>query len=249
MSQDEQNQNANRPSKVLLAVCLVVTIGCSLVSMYYNNKTQEAEKAKFQAASKRLIDDQIREKAANLAKATAVTSAAPDPAAGFRLQVLGKGEFSAQTMKAMQLIWQYDKPVFTELKQYVYVIREGDKTTFMMENNAPTIVLTSTTAYRSTTWCAGALARQFFHAKRYYEREKIKHQLSAPPEPGQQSMEKLSANPLLFDLKDAASMEKMEKEADAFQVELLRRIGAPRVEIALIENRTPFDYSLVSDGQ
>jgi preprotein translocase subunit SecG len=249
MSQDEIKNKARPVNKVLMTLFLLFTIACSIVSIYYSNRTQETEKAKIQASRQRLLEETLNEKKAAAEKVAATAAATPDPGAGFSLKVQGDDAFQKQAMQALQLIWQYDKPTFDDIKHYVYIIRPGNKTDFVLENNTPTIVLTSTTAFRSTTWCAGAIGRQFFHAKRYYDREKLKSQLSAPPEPGQPSHETIAANPLLFDFRDAATVEKMEKEADVFHADLLRKLGAPRLEIALVEKRTPFDYSLVNDGE
>jgi hypothetical protein len=172
-----------------------------------------------------------------------------DFVSGFKLKIIGKPDFEDQVMKALGLIWNGDNAAFRQIKKYVYVIRRAEKTDFAIENDAPTILLTDNTAFRSATWCAGAIGRQFFHTRRYVERERLKHELAVPSTPGKAYLDSIASNPILSDYHDAQSIERMEREADDFQLKLMRAVGAPSAELLLIEDRQPFDYSLVNDGK
>jgi hypothetical protein len=236
-------------SKKAMSAIMAATIAFSLLSLYFNKRQVEIIRDRqneiVRARVKKVLEERARQR-----KPLAESNPLNDAAAGFRLQILGKPEFKAQVINSLRLILQYDKTMFGEIKRYIYVIERADKTDFAVLDGAPTIMLTDNTAFKSVTWCAGEIARQLFHAERYFYREALKRRLAATPVSGGQPPALTAAQSvMLSDLKDAQTFENMEKDADVFQMRLLRAIGAPRYELDLIQQRKPFDYSLVNDGK
>ncbi|MDD4004147.1 MAG: hypothetical protein PHW69_02955 [Elusimicrobiaceae bacterium] len=156
--------------------------------------------------------------------------------------------FKPRVERALEMIWRADRTVFFALKRYVYVIRMGDVTDFKMENGVPTIVMTGRTAFRSETWCAGAIAHQLFVAMNYVaqQREQKRKTLPAGLAPAAPSADEAVAIPV--DYSDLDSIEFFEKKADAFQYKIMLAIDAPGNELNAIRNRAPHDYSYTHDG-
>ena len=231
-----------------MSAMTVVTIVCGCLSFYFSKRQVEFIRARERAAVRESVRKAIEEHR-RLSRPAAEPNPYDDAAAGFRLKIDGKQEFRNQVTSALQLLLQYDKDVFLQVRQYIYVIKRAEKTDFGIIDGAPAIMLTDATAFRSPTWCAGAIGRQLFHAKRYFERESLRRYLAQAPVQGRAPDPRLAASPLLQDLKDARTFENMERTADIFQMELMRKVGAPRAELDLIQRRKPFDYSLVNDGK
>lgn len=157
--------------------------------------------------------------------------------------------FKPQVERALQLVWEADRNVFDDIKRNIYVIRMGDVTDFKIESGVPTIVITGRTAFRSTTWCAGAIAHQLFVAKNYFALKREERLKSLPP--GLAPSSSASANEMAainVDYSDMDSIEAFEKQADAFQLNIMRLINAPANEQNAIRNRPAYDYSFTHDG-
>ena len=107
----------------------------------------------------------------------------------FILRVVGGKDLERRLWKALELIWAADRPLFNEFKQFIFVVRLGDRTAFQMENGIPTISVTRAAASRSATWCSGEIIHQYFHARQYYLAQKSTAQeLSALGQPQQLRM-------------------------------------------------------------
>ncbi len=158
-------------------------------------------------------------------------------------------KFKPQVERALQLIWEADRAVFDDIKRNIYVIRMGDVTDFKIESGVPTIVLTGRTAFRSTTWCAGAIAHQLFVARNHFALKREEKLKSLPPglaPASSDSATEMAAIPV--DYSDMDSIEAFEKQADAFQLNIMRLINAPSNEQNAIRNRPAYDYSFTHDG-
>jgi len=166
---------------------------------------------------------------------------------GFRLEIRGKAEFKEQILKALQLIWQYDPATFRHIKTYIYVIRQASATGFAVENGIPSALISNKTAFKSLTWCAGAVSRQSFEAARLYENQKQKMTSAYPPPPGSENQVSASG-PLESGYEPPEVTAKNEKAADGFQLSVLRAVGAPRSEIRLVERGQAGDGSEADDG-
>ncbi|MFA5162410.1 MAG: hypothetical protein WC421_09200 [Elusimicrobiales bacterium] len=219
-----------------------------ILAMNYWNRTLIRRMGDRQRAAARAARDRVFQRKYGLDRG-APGLVKEDLASGIKFKLFGKPQFQDQVMKSLVLISHYDNSLFQQLRQYVFAIRGADRTDFAIENGVPTILLTDNTAFRSPAWCAGAIARQFFHAQRHFEREKLRHELATPSVPGQKYLDGIAANPILNDFRDAKSIERMEREADAFQLLVMRAVGASTGELLLIQDRKPSDYSLVNDGK
>jgi hypothetical protein len=166
----------------------------------------------------------------------------------FILRIVGSASFEKNVREGLKLIFVYDREMFDDLKEHIYVIREDVKTDFVVEEGAPKILLTRKTATLSPTWCAGAIAHQLFLAKNYYEQKRRERAWELPP-PGQEPELKVEANPNIVKMIRPLEVENLERKADDYQVVLMIKAGAPTYEIKLIKNRKPGDYSLTHDGR
>ncbi|MFH1619509.1 MAG: hypothetical protein ABIG11_06345 [bacterium] len=176
--------------------------------------------------------------------ATKLPDAADLAVKSFAIRITGPREFENAVKAALRLIWEHDPDAFAFIRHYVYLIRISDKTGFSVENMVPTVSLMRDTALESSTWCAGAVAHQAFHAYMHYHKRNTAKERPAPPLPGMASEITVEANPVRIDYTDYGSILKLEKRADQFQLGVMRKIGATRSEIRLIKTRKPDDFSL-----
>lgn len=167
----------------------------------------------------------------------------------FQLRVAGSPEFEKSVKAAAFLIWKNDIESFKFIKNYVYVIRRADKTDFSVETGVPTAFITDNTALYSPTWCAGAIAHQAFHSYLYYRRKHFYSTKAAPPAPGKAPAFRPPPYMTVADDSDFSSALRLERDADRFQIRVMKKTGAPRAEIKLIEKREDADLSLTHDGR
>jgi hypothetical protein len=162
------------------------------------------------------------------------------------LEVKGDDNFKSQVTHSLKLIWLSDREDFLFIKKYLSVIRNEDKTEFYLDNGRPVAALSKAQANRSLTWCAGLIAHQAFHS--YIKFNSKKKQKVRPPLPGEKDEREFLVNPAAFDYTSLNSILNMEARACSFQMEVLRKIGAPRREINALVKRAPRDFSVSHDG-
>lgn len=167
-----------------------------------------------------------------------------DPRVGIDIQ--GPPEFKSQVTHALKLIWMSDRETFLFLKKNLYVIRNENKTDFYMENGRPVAAISSDHAFRSLTWCAGIIAHQAWHA--WYTMARNRKVKAAPPLPGEKDERLLDINPAKLDYKGLDAILYMEDKASAFQLEVLKKVGAPRKETDPVFRRAPRDFTTAHDG-
>ncbi len=179
-------------------------------------------------------------------KAPPLPNLAPayDPQLGLDIQ--GSEDFKSQITHALKLIWMADRDTFLFIKRNVSVIRNDNKTGFYMEDGKTVVALSSEQAFRSLTWCAGEIAHQAWHA--WYALNYKKKVRKAPPPPGQADTSVPEANPAKLDYKGLDSILWIEAKAFEFQLDVLRKVGAPRSETDLLRRRAPRDFSAGHDG-
>ncbi len=168
-----------------------------------------------------------------------------DPRQGLDIQ--GSPKFQSQVTHALKLVWLADRDTFLFIKANLPVIRNEDKTGFYLENGRPVAGLSNYHAFRSLTWCAGVLAHQAWHAW-YIAAKNKKNKTVAPPLPGEKDDRIPEANPAKFDYKGMDAILYTERKAFDFQLEVLRKIGAPRSETDPIFRRAPRDFTAGHDG-
>lgn len=182
---------------------------------------------------------------AALGAAAARIPDAYDPKAGLDIQ--GPPSFKSQVTSALKLIWMADRESFLFIRRNLYVVRNETQTGFYMENGRPVAAVSKDHAFRSLTWCAGVIAHQAWHAA-YTLNKAQKKARPAPPPPGEQGALQVEANPMRFDYKGMDAILYVEDRASAFQLQILRKIGAPERETGPVFRRAPRDFHLAHDG-
>ena len=167
-----------------------------------------------------------------------------DPKAGIDIQ--GPPEFKAQVTHALKLIWMADRDTFLFLKKSLSVIRNEDQTGFYLDGGRPVAALSKANAFRSLTWCAGIIAHQGWHA--WYTQRRNKKSRPAPPLPGEKDERTPEANPARFDYKGMDAILYIEDKASSFQLDVLRKVGAPQSETGPVFRRAPRDFKYAHDG-
>lgn len=168
-----------------------------------------------------------------------------DPKQGLDIQ--GSPAFQSQVTHALKLVWLADRETFLFIKNNLPVIRNEDKTGFYLENGRPVAGISNYHAFRSLTWCAGVLAHQAWHSW-YTAARNRKKKAAAPPLPGEKDSSMPEANPVKLDYKGMDAILYTENKAFDFQLEVLRKIGAPRSETDPIFRRAPRDFTAGHDG-
>lgn len=169
-----------------------------------------------------------------------------DAAPLLTLDIQGSPEFKSQVTHALKLIWMADRDTFLAIKNSLYAIRSENKTDFYMDNGRPVAAISNDNAFKSLTWCAGIIAHQAWHAS--YTISNKKKKPLPPPLPGEKYERKFDANPMKLDYKDLDDILEMEKRASAFQLEVLKKVGASPAEIKAVYRRAPRDFTTAHDG-
>ena len=167
-----------------------------------------------------------------------------DPKDGIDIQ--GSPEFKSQVTHALKLVWLADRETFFFFKKNLHVIRNETQTGFYMENGFPVAALSKAHAFRSLTWCAGIIAHQSWHAR--YTLTRNKKNRPAPPLPGEKDERVLDINPVRFDYKGLDVILYIENKASAFQLDVLKKVGAPVKETGPVSRRAPRDFQYAHDG-
>lgn len=247
---DTEHKSFFRTHKVLAFLPLIL-MGAGV--WYYVSGRVQPQRQEEQSSSAPIFG------AASSKEATAAAAGAPapgegvaaarlpeayDPRAGIDIQ--GPPEFKSQVTHALKLVWMSDRETFLFLKKNLYVIRNENKTDFYMENGRPVAAISSDHAFRSLTWCAGIIAHQAWHA--WYAMAGGRKARPAPPPPGEKDERVLEINPAKLDYKGLDAILYMEDKASAFQLEVLRKVGAPRKETDPVFRRAPRDFTTAHDG-
>lgn len=167
-----------------------------------------------------------------------------DPKAGMEIE--GPPEFKSQVTHALKLVWLADRETFLFLRKHIHIIRNENKTDFYLDNGRPVAAISRDHAFRSLTWCAGILAHQGWHA--WYTLARKKKSRAAPPLPGEKDGRVLDINPARFDYKGLDAILYVEEKASAFQLDVLKKVGAPAGETRRVTRRGPRDFTHAHDG-
>jgi hypothetical protein len=163
------------------------------------------------------------------------------------MDIQGSPAFKGQVLSALKLIWAADRGTFLFVKNNLSVIRSQNMTGFYMDHGQTVAAISDANAFRSVTWCAGIIAHQAWHAAYSLSKNKNKA-LPPPPPPGQKADLRVDANPVRVDYHGMDSLLDIEARAFAFQLDVLRKVGAPRSETRPLLRRQPEDFSLAHDG-
>lgn len=182
-----------------------------------------------------------------LGAAAARIPEAYDPKAGLDIQ--GSKEFTSQVTHALKLVWMSDRETFLFIRNNLGVIRNETQTGFYLENGRTVAAISKDHAFRSLTWCAGIIAHQAWHAAYTLNKKRRQaNKTTAPPPPGEKSEKSVEANPMRFDYSGMAAILYVEDKASAFQLDVLKKTGAPAKETGPLFRRAPRDFHLSHDG-
>lgn len=142
-----------------------------------------------------------------------------DNATCAEIQVVGSMDFITQTCSALALLEQKDNAAFHKVQTYVGIIEQGEHSGMWSWETPPRYEVGDATAFSSLTWYASTIAHDATHAELY-----IEYQLAHPGESVPE---------------DVYSSVDIERFCNAYQREVLARLGAPQNEI---------DYVAALDG-
>lgn len=182
---------------------------------------------------------------ASLGAAAARIPDAYDPKAGLEIQ--GPPAFKSQVTSALKLIWMADRENFLFIRRSLHVVRNETQTGFYMDNGRPVAAVSTDHAFRSLTWCAGVIAHQAWHAAYALNKARKKNR-AAPPPPGEPGTLQVEANPMRFDYSGMDAILYVEDKASSFQLDILKKVGAPARETGPVFRRAPRDFHLAHDG-
>lgn len=165
------------------------------------------------------------------------------------LDIQGSPAFKDQVTQALKLIWTADRDTFLVVRNNLQVIRNDSQTGFYTEEGRSVAALSNSHAFRSLTWCAGVIGHQAWHASyTAAKRRRNARRAGPPPPPGESRELVVDANPLKGDFSNMAAILYVEDKAAAFQLEVLRKVGAPKRETDPVFRRAPRDFHLAHDG-
>jgi len=127
------------------------------------------------------------------------------------LEVEGTAKFQRQVADALALLREKSPSAYQAVTNHVLVIKQSRRSGMRLDLKKPTFELANPTAYYSITWCASAIAHDSMHSKTYHDY--------------------LKANPNGQRSEEWSSQVEEEKKCNAHQLQVLRDIGAPLVEI------------------
>ncbi len=150
-----------------------------------------------------------------------IFQAAPtsDPTTYGGIKINGSSDFIAQTHAALTLLEQKAPDAFQKIQAYVGIIEEGKHSGMWAWEQPPRYEVGDQTAFYSVTWYASTIAHDATHSELYAQ-----YQAAHPNQPVPE---------------DAYGGVEIERFCNGYQLEVLKRIGAPQNEI---------DYMSTLDG-
>jgi hypothetical protein len=142
-----------------------------------------------------------------------------DPLIYGGIKIKGRPEFVAQTRAALTLLEQKAPDAFQKIQTYVGIIEEGKHSGMWAWEQPPRYEVGDQTAFYSVTWYASTIAHDATHSELYAQ-----YQAAHPNQPVPEN---------------AYGGVEIERFCNGYQLEVLKRIGAPQSEI---------DYMSTLDG-
>ena len=127
------------------------------------------------------------------------------------LEIIGTTKFQLQVVTALTLLREKSPQAYQITTNHVQIIKQSQRSGMRLDLATPTFELADPTAYYSITWCASSIAHDSMHSKIYYDF--------------------LKANPGVQKPLDWNSQVDEEKKCNAHQLQVLRSVGAPLLEI------------------
>jgi hypothetical protein len=148
------------------------------------------------------------------------------------VKIEGNGDFQLQVTKALLLIKLCDFEMFARVTNAVGIVREDSETSAAATNRPPMVRMTSNTAFHSLTWCAGGLVHEAHHislAKRRGDTNQI--------------------NPVFGNVRGYKDYQREELECFALELEILKKMNAPRDEIDFVRSQDGTHFDPNRDGK
>ena len=142
-----------------------------------------------------------------------------DPSIYGGIKIKGNSEFIAQTRAALTLLEKKDPGAFRKIQTYVGIIEQGKHSGMWAWEQPPRYEVGNATAFYSVSWYASTIAHDATHSELYAQ-----YQAAHPGEPVPE---------------DAYGGVPIERFCIGYQLEVSKRIGAPKGEI---------DYLSTLDG-
>jgi len=127
------------------------------------------------------------------------------------VEIKGTNKFQEQVANALALLRERALPAYGIVTNHVQIIKQSRRSGMRSELLQPTFDLANPTAYYSVTWCAGAIAHDSMHSKIFHDYQKS-HSGTHPAY-------------------DWNSQVEEEKRCNAHQLQVLRDLNAPLLEI------------------
>jgi len=97
-----------------------------------------------------------------------LSAAGPAAVAG-EPEIVGSPRFSNQVYQAMLLLRTKDTNAYVIVTNYVWRIRQGERSGMWAYLTPPTYEMADSTTFHSLTWCAATIAHDSFHSKLYHD--------------------------------------------------------------------------------
>jgi hypothetical protein len=142
--------------------------------------------------------------------------------------VNGAPKVRAQIEAALVLIKEKAPEAHALIQKNVAIIAEGERSGMWAYKTPPTYEISSTSALYSISWCAGTIAHDAYHSKLYHDYLNAK------------------GAPVPDDVWTGTAAEKL---CIAFQLSVLKKIGAPKHEIEYCIKLNGKHYDVNKDGK
>jgi hypothetical protein len=143
------------------------------------------------------------------------------------VDIVGTDVFLYQTLEGMSLLQNKSPEAYTKIQTYIGLIELGEHSGMWAFENPPRYEVGQRTADSTTTWYASTIAHDAVHSELYHEYLN-QH---GPPVPD-----------------DAWASVEAEQFCIAFQLNVLKDIGAPDYEIEYLESQTGTHCDVDNDG-
>ena len=127
------------------------------------------------------------------------------------LEVVGNSRFQEQVKGALALLREKSPDAYEIITNHIRAIVQARRSGMRLDLAKPTFELANPTAYYSLTWCASCIAHDSMHSKIYHDYMRAHAGVRKP--------------------EDWSSHVEEEKKCNAHQLQVLRDLGAPFVEI------------------
>ena len=148
------------------------------------------------------------------------------------VKIVGGSDFQLQVSKSLLLLKLVDFETFVSVTNAVGIVQEDSKTSAAATNRPPMVRMTSNTAFHSLTWCAGALVHEAHHialAKRRGETNQF--------------------NPVFGNVRGYKDYQRDELECFALELQILKKMNAPRSEIDFVRSQDGTHFDPNRDGK